>query len=130
VRAALAGWRRSAARRRPLRLSGHAIGAWQWHAPDRPRLRSLPGRPQRRAGAASAACPLARAWEESLAFLDFPAIADPAAFKADFRDALDRAGRTLGETDDVVADAAAAFRLNIAVAEAVQSATERVAERA
>jgi heme oxygenase len=66
----------------------------------------------------------------SLTFLEFPTISDMAAFKADYRAALDRAGSTVGNLDDVVNEAAVAFRLNIHVAEAVQSAAERVCEGA
>lgn len=58
-----------------------------------------------------------------LAFHDFPDIADPEAFKAAYRAALDRAGREIANLDGVIAEAQAAFGANIAVSEAVQAFT-------
>ncbi len=57
-----------------------------------------------------------------LTFLEFPDIVDPAAIKLRFRAALDRAASTEAERDGVLREAAIAFRLNIAVSEAVQLA--------
>lgn len=58
----------------------------------------------------------------ALGFAHFPEIADPAAFKADFRAALDAAGSRLADPGEIVAEAALAFRLNIELSEAVQAA--------
>jgi heme oxygenase (biliverdin-producing, ferredoxin) len=59
---------------------------------------------------------------ESLAFYDFPQIADVEAFKAGYRAALDRAAGEITDIDGVVEEAALAFQLNIAVSNAVQDA--------
>lgn len=56
---------------------------------------------------------------EALTFYDFPEIADLDDFKQSFRRALDRAG--LNEA--LVSEAEMAFRLNIALSEAVQTAS-------
>ena len=64
-----------------------------------------------------------------LGFLTFPAVQDPAAVKAEFRAALDAAGREMVDAGPVVQEAAVAFRLNIHVAEAVQTAVQPVGER-
>jgi heme oxygenase len=57
-----------------------------------------------------------------LAFYDFPDIPDPEGFKAGYRAALDRAALEIVDVDGVVEEAAAAFRLNIEVSEAVLAA--------
>jgi heme oxygenase len=62
---------------------------------------------------------------EALAFHAFPAIADPRAFKADWREAVDRAGAGPGEAATVIEEARAAFRLNIELSRAVQAAAPR-----
>jgi heme oxygenase len=61
--------------------------------------------------------------DAELAFYDFPGIADPRAFKAEFRDALDRAGGQVADFDAVVEEGTIAFQLNIAVSNAVQTQT-------
>jgi heme oxygenase len=58
----------------------------------------------------------------TLAFYAFPEISDPETFKAEFRRAIDRAGREIGEVQGVIEEAAAAFRLNIELSLEVQSA--------
>ncbi|MGA2125753.1 MAG: biliverdin-producing heme oxygenase [Xanthobacteraceae bacterium] len=58
----------------------------------------------------------------ALSFYDFPGIADTEAFKADYRAALDRAAVAMIDVACVVEEAAVAFRLNIAVSEAVEAA--------
>jgi heme oxygenase len=60
---------------------------------------------------------------EGTSFYDFPEIADMDAFKRDFRAGLDRAGAEIGDVTPVLDEAAEAFRLNIAVSEAVQAAS-------
>lgn len=60
---------------------------------------------------------------EALSFYEFPAIADPAVFKSDFRTALDAAAARLVDIHAVVDEAALAFQLNIELSEAIQSAT-------
>ena len=60
---------------------------------------------------------------EATSFYDFPAIADIDAFKQAFRAALDRAGGEIADPAAVLDEAAEAFRLNIAVSEAVQAAS-------
>lgn len=64
----------------------------------------------------------------SLRFYDFPAIADPEAFKAGCRAGLDRAALEIDDMDAVVEEAAVAFELNIAVSKAVQAAVTRPAD--
>lgn len=58
----------------------------------------------------------------ALAFYDFPGLGDLEACRREFRDALDRAGAGLTDPAAVIEEAAAAFRLNIAVSEAVREA--------
>lgn len=58
----------------------------------------------------------------TLAFYAFPAIADLEAFKAAYRDALDRAGLEIADPGAVIEEAAMAFRLNIELSLAVQAA--------
>lgn len=57
--------------------------------------------------------------DEALGFYAFPDIADPDRFKGDYRRAIDRAGRVIGDAGAVVEEAARAFRLNIDLSEAV-----------
>lgn len=63
--------------------------------------------------------------EATLNFYTFPDIPDPEAFKGDYRDALDRAGRELAESPELIQslldEAVRAFEHNIAVSEAVRS---------
>jgi heme oxygenase len=59
---------------------------------------------------------------QSLAFYDFPEIADASAFKTEYRDALDRAAGELSDVNAVLDEAGAAFGLNIDVSEAVLAA--------
>jgi len=59
--------------------------------------------------------------EEALSFYRFPAIADIGAYKTSYRQALDAAGAEIADPAAVVAEAALAFRLNIALSEAVAS---------
>ncbi len=54
-----------------------------------------------------------------LAYYEFPDIADIAAFKADYRAAIDLAGAEIGDAAPVLDAAAAGFQLNIAISEAV-----------
>lgn len=60
--------------------------------------------------------------DDTLGFFDFPLIPDHTAFKADYRTALDHAGRELAGTGTVVAAALQAFQCNIDLSEAVQAA--------
>jgi len=60
--------------------------------------------------------------DDALSFYDFPAIADLIAFRASYRAAIDNAGRRAGQPANWVAEAAEAFRLNIALSEAVMEA--------
>lgn len=55
---------------------------------------------------------------DALRFHDF-APADPAALAADYRAAIDAAGRVMGDDGTIVAEAVEAFRLNVAISEAV-----------
>jgi heme oxygenase len=57
---------------------------------------------------------------DALSFYDFPAIADIAAFKSDYRAAIDRAGDESEDFDAIVEEGALAFELNIALSTAVQ----------
>jgi heme oxygenase (biliverdin-producing, ferredoxin) len=57
--------------------------------------------------------------DATLTYYDFPDIADAATFKAQFRDALDRAGTEIHNVAPVVDEAMGAFALNIALSEAV-----------
>jgi heme oxygenase len=59
---------------------------------------------------------------DALCFYRFPAIADLGAFKTGYRSALDRSAALLADADEVVEEAALAFRLNIALFENVQAA--------
>jgi heme oxygenase (biliverdin-producing, ferredoxin) len=59
-----------------------------------------------------------------LSFFDFPAIANAEAFKREWRDALDEVAAEISDPDSVVAEAMAAFKLNIAVSESVQAAAK------
>jgi heme oxygenase (biliverdin-producing, ferredoxin) len=54
-----------------------------------------------------------------LSFYDFPDIADVGAFKADYRSALERAAIEIGDIAPILDEAENAFRLNIALSEAV-----------
>ena len=55
-----------------------------------------------------------------LSFYDFPEIPDPDGFKHAYRHALNRAATEVGDLDEVIEEAMAAFELNIAVSEAVR----------
>lgn len=57
--------------------------------------------------------------DEALGFYAFPHIADPDRFKAEYRRAIDRAGRVIDDPDVVIVEAARAFRLNIDLSEAI-----------
>ena len=59
----------------------------------------------------------------SLALYDFPAIEDFGRFKAGYRLALDQAGHECRDREAVIAEAIVAFELNIALSDAVQSAS-------
>jgi heme oxygenase (biliverdin-producing, ferredoxin) len=66
---------------------------------------------------------LARALElppAALSFYDFPEIADIAAFKSEYRAAIDRAGDESDDFDAIVEEGALAFELNIALSIALQ----------
>lgn len=63
---------------------------------------------------------------EALAFYDFTRIADIAAFKSEYRSAIDRAGDELGDFDVVAEEGARAFQLNIDLSVAVQAAALRI----
>lgn len=60
--------------------------------------------------------------DQTLSFYGFPQIADPDAFKTQFRGALDRAGDLVGDRDAVIEESAIAFELNIDVSNAVLAA--------
>jgi heme oxygenase len=60
------------------------------------------------------------------AFYEFPDIPDRAAYKAKFRAALDRAALEIADPDIVLAEATAAFELNIELSEAVARALPRM----
>jgi heme oxygenase len=62
---------------------------------------------------------------EALRFYAYPAVPDMAAAKAQYRAALDALGPLLSAPHLVVREAQVAFRLNIAVSEAVRDATSR-----
>jgi len=55
-----------------------------------------------------------------LAFYDFPLIGDIKAFKADYRQAINRSAAEMVDLDGVIEEAALAFELNIELSEAVQ----------
>jgi len=63
-----------------------------------------------------------------LAFHDFPKISDPESFKQEYRRALNDAAVGIGDMDDLVGEAMAAFEHNIAVSEAVQRASGATAD--
>ena len=65
--------------------------------------------------------------DTALSFYDFPKIADHKVFKAEFRDALDRAGEEVADIDSVIEEGAVAFELNIDVSNAVQAAAKDAA---
>jgi heme oxygenase len=58
----------------------------------------------------------------ALSFYEFPAIADIATFKSEYRAAIDRAGDESGDFDAIVEEGALAFELNIALSIALQAA--------
>ena len=62
---------------------------------------------------------------EALTFYDFRGIPDIAAFKADYRSAIEKAGNELGDLGPVVEEGARAFELNIALSVALQKAALR-----
>ena len=62
---------------------------------------------------------------EALTFYDFPEIPDIAAFKADYRSAIERTGDELGDFGPVVEEGARAFELNIELSVALQKAALR-----
>lgn len=64
--------------------------------------------------------------ECALRFYDFPGISDAAAFKAEFRNALDRCAAG-NDVNQIVDEAIRAFELNIALSKAVHSASLRAA---
>jgi heme oxygenase len=57
----------------------------------------------------------------ALSFYDFPAISDIAAFKSEYRDAIDRSGDESEDFDAIVEEGALAFRLNIDLSVALQA---------
>jgi heme oxygenase (biliverdin-producing, ferredoxin) len=57
----------------------------------------------------------------ALSFYDFPAISDIAAFKSEYRAAIDRAGDESGDFDAIVEEGALAFQLNIDLSIALQT---------
>jgi heme oxygenase len=56
----------------------------------------------------------------ALSFYEFPDIGDIAAFKAEYRAAIDRAGDEIGDFEAVVEEGAKAFQLNIDLSTALQ----------
>jgi len=58
-------------------------------------------------------------------FYDFPAVADIATFKSDYRAAIDRAGDESENFDAIVEEGALAFELNIELSVAVQAKTSK-----
>jgi len=62
---------------------------------------------------------------EALTFYDFRGIPDIAAFKAEYRSAIEQAGDEIGDFDPVVAEGARAFELNIELSVALQKAALR-----
>jgi heme oxygenase (biliverdin-producing, ferredoxin) len=62
---------------------------------------------------------------EALSFYDFPAISDIAAFKAEYRAAIEKAGDELGDFDAIAEEGARAFELNIELSVALQEAALR-----
>jgi len=61
----------------------------------------------------------------ALSFYEFPAIADIATFKSEYRAAIDRAGDESEEFDAIVEEGALAFELNIALSAALQAEAAR-----
>jgi len=61
----------------------------------------------------------------ALSFYDFPAIADIAAFRSDYRAAIDRTGGESEDFEAVVAEGALAFELNIELSVALQAEAAR-----
>lgn len=59
---------------------------------------------------------------EALSLYEFPLVADPRAFTAEYRTKLDLAGQEIDDADAVVEEAKIAFRLNIDLSDAVQAA--------
>lgn len=62
---------------------------------------------------------------DALSFYDFAGIPDIAAFKSEYRSAIERAGDELGDFDAVAEEGARAFELNIDLSVAVQKAAFR-----
>jgi heme oxygenase len=60
-----------------------------------------------------------------LAFYDFPLIPDMREFRTAYRAALDHAVQGLPEIQSILDEAAAAFRLNVEVSDAVHAAVVR-----
>jgi len=60
-----------------------------------------------------------------LGFYDFPRIGDIKAFKADYRQAINRAAAEIADLNSVVEEGAVAFELNIELSEAAQKAAGR-----
>ncbi len=60
---------------------------------------------------------------ESLAFYAYPAIADPVAYRTEFRAKFDRAAAEILDPEAVLDEASVAFQLNIELAEEVQAVT-------
>ena len=58
---------------------------------------------------------------DALRFYEFPAIADVAAYKLDYRKAIDRAGAALDDFSGIVSEGALAFGLNIALSQDVKA---------
>lgn len=58
--------------------------------------------------------------DDELSFYDFKGFADPAALKADYRNALEAAGQLAADPAAIVAEGATAFSLNIALSCAVR----------
>lgn len=61
----------------------------------------------------------------TLSFYDFPGISDIGAFKASYRQWIDAAGNEIEDPDGVIAEAEAAFRLNIALSDSVLAEASR-----
>ena len=57
-----------------------------------------------------------------LGFYDFPLIGDIKAFKADYRQAINRSAAEMADLSSVIEEGAVAFRLNIELSKAVQKA--------
>jgi heme oxygenase len=61
----------------------------------------------------------------ALSFYEFPAIADVATFKSEYRAAIDRVGDESDEFDGIVEEGALAFELNIELSAALQAEVAR-----